>query len=375
MSNNEVEILPVNSSKLMKHFIKFPWKIYNDDKKWAPPLISEIKKKFNQAKNPFFQYGKVQSFLARRNGGFVGRITAIYNPRHNQYHNDKVGFFGLFDAINDVKVAEPLFQVVKNWLTEYDRDIIRGPFNFSTNDESGLLIEGFDDPPQIMMPYNPPYYADLIESCGLKKVKDLYAYTMDANVTLPEKFYKVAELVRKKTEITFRSIDFSKIKEEIKLIKEVYNKAWAPNWGFFPMTEKEFEHMGKELKKIAAPEIILIAEAKGEPVGFSLALPDINQALMGCNGRLFPFGIFKLLKNMKKINRIRVLVLGVIEGYRRRGIDALFYLETFKRAVKLGYKSGEMSWILEDNNAMNNALVALGAHLYKKYRIYEAPIK
>jgi GNAT superfamily N-acetyltransferase len=224
------------------------------------------------------------------------------------------------------------------------------------------------------MPYNPPYYPALLESCGLRKAKDLYAYTIDDTAVMPEKVLRITELVRKKTNITFRSINFARLKHEIEVLKSVYNSAWAPNWGFYPMTEEEFDYMAKELKRFAVPDLILIAEVDGKPAGFSLALPDIYQALKRCNGRLFPFGIFKFLRDRKKIDRARVMVLGIAEGFRRRGIDALFYLETFQRGKKLGYKRGELSWVLEDNVAMNSPIEAIGARLYKKYRIYEEKI-
>ena len=375
MGTGQLQICPVNSRRLLRTFIKFPWKVYKGDSNWVPPLLSEMKKKFDPSENPFFKYADVAPFIAIHRGEPVGRIAAILNTRHNEFHKDKVGFFGFFECVEDVAVAERLFEAAKEWLTRRKMEVIRGPVNFSTNEECGLLIDGFDDPPAVMMPYNPPYYPALLESCGLRKAKDLYAYTIEDTAVLPEKLFRVTNLVKEKAGITFRSINFSNLREEIEVLKSIYNSAWAPNWGFYPVTEEEFEYMAKELKRFAAPDLILIAEVDGKPVGFSLTMPDVYQALKKCNGRLFPFGIFRFLRDRKKIDRARVMVLGIVEGYRRRGIDALFYLETFQRGKKLGYKRGELSWILEDNTAMNNAVEALGARLYKKYRIYEGLIK
>ena len=372
MGTGQLQICPVNSRSLLKKFIKLPWKIYRGDNNWVPPLIGEMKKKFNPSKNPFFRYADVAPFLALRRSEPVGRIVAILNTRHNEFQKEKAGFFGFFECVEDRDVAARLLAAAKEWLSERGMEVIRGPANFSSNEEWGLLIDGFDDPPAVMMPYNPPYYPALLESCGLRKAKDLYAYTIDDTAVMPEKVLRITELVRKKTNITFRSINFARLKHEIEVLKSVYNSAWTLNWGFYPMTEEEFDYMAKELKRFAVPDLILIAEVDGKPAGFSLALPDIYQALKKCNGRLFPFGIFKFLRDRKKIDRARVMVLGIVEGFRRRGIDALFYLETFQRGKKLGYKRGELSWVLEDNAAMNSPIEAIGARLYKKYRIYEA---
>jgi hypothetical protein len=372
MAAGEPEIVPANSRRLFGKFVKFPWKVYTGDSNWVPPLISEMKSKFNHSKNPFFQYADVVPFIALRAGKVVGRIAAILNTRHNEFHSEKTGFFGFFECVEDRDVAACLFAAAKQWLSERGMELIRGPVNFSSNDEWGLLIDGFDDPPAIMMPYNPPYYPALLESCGLRKAKDLYAYAIDDTAVMPEKVVRIAELVRKKTNITFRSINFARLNDEIEVLKSIYNSAWTLNWGFYPMTEEEFDYMAKELKRFAVPDLILIAEVDGKPAGFSLTLPDIYQALKRCNGRLFPFGIFRFLRDRKKIDRARVMVLGIVEGYRRRGIDALFYLETFERGKRLGYKRGELSWVLEDNVAMNSPIEAIGARLYKKYRIYEA---
>jgi len=374
MDTDQLKTVPVTSRGLLRKFIKFPWIIYKNDENWVAPLISEMKKKFDRSKNPFFRYADVQPFLAIRGTKIVGRIVAINNPRHNEFHKEKTGFFGLFECIEDAQVAKALVDAAAQWLRQRGMEVIRGPVNFSSNEEWGLLIEGFDDPPAIMMPYNPPYYTLLLESCGLRKAKDLYAYTIDDTAVMPEKVLRITELVRKKTNITFRSINFAHLKHEIEVLKSVYNSAWTANWGFYPMTEEEFDYMAKELKRFAVPDLILIAEVDGKPAGFSLTLPDIYQALKRCNGRLFPFGILKFLRDRKKIDRARVMVLGIVEVFRRRGIDALFYLETFQRGKRLGYKRGELSWVLEDNVTMNSPLEAIGARLYKKYRIYEAKL-
>ena len=249
-------------------------------------------------------------------------------------------------------------------------DILRGPTNFSTNEECGLLIEGFDSPPMVMMTYNPEYYIDFLEKYGFQKAKDLLDYVIHEN-ELSERFRQIAELIQKRKGVTIRPIRLKDFAREVDRLKEIYNSAWEKNWGFVPMTDKEFNHMAKDLKSIINPDLVLFAEVGGEPVGFSLALPDINQALKRINGRLFPFGLVRLLWYMKKIDACRVVTLGIKAPYRKMGIDGLLNFETFRRGVEKGYQMGELSWVLEDNILMNRGLESLGARVYKRYRIYE----
>lgn len=365
-------IRPVSTKTDLHDFIKLPWKIYAGDSNWVPPLIVDMKKILDKKKNPFFEHSDAELFLARRNGEPVGRIAAIFNNNHNQIHNERIGFFGFFESVNDPAVAAELMQTAEKWVNERGATHLRGPMNFSTNDTCGLLIEGFDSPPVILMTYNPAYYVQLFEVCGLKKIKELYAYYYHRDMPIPERFAALAQRTLADPCITFRSLNMNDFDNEVKRVQTIYNDAWQNNWGFVPMTEAELTHMAKELKQIVDPDMVYFAEVDGEIAGFSLALPDYNEILKDLNGRLLPFGIFKLLWNRKNIKRVRVITLGVRKKFQnKRGLAPAFYYETYRRGIKKGYELGEFSWILEDNLLMNRALEGLGAKLYKKYAIYE----
>jgi GNAT superfamily N-acetyltransferase len=370
---DQITIKPVHSSKDLRTFIKVPWKIYQNDSAWVPPLIMDRKKLLNSKKNPFFQHAEMEMFIAYKDGEAVGRIAAITNENHNKFHEDNVGFFGFFESINDQAVASDLLDHAFKFLKDKGKDGILGPMNPSTNDEVGLLIDGFDTPPMVMMCHNPPYYATLLSKYGLKKAKDLYAWFYDARETpFPEKIVKIARITGERYGITIRHIKLKNIMEELNLLREVYNNAWSRNWGFVPMTEEEITHTANDLKQIAFEDLLLLAEKDGKPVGFSVSLPDINQILKKIpNGRLLPTGIFKLLLGMKKIDSVRVLILGIVKELQHGGLGSMLYLETFRRSTARGIYKGEFSWILEDNHTMNRVLETLGAKIYKTYRIYK----
>lgn len=368
----QVDISPVRSKKELDEFIKLPWKIYKNDPYWVPPLITDMKKILDRKKNPFFQHSEAELFLAKRKGELVGRIAAILNNNHNEFHNEQTGFFGFFESINDSEVSYELLNTARTWVKEKGMRVLRGPMNFSTNETCGFLSEGFDASPVIMMPYNPKYYLELMEKFGLRRIKELYAYYFDRDMPIPERFVAITRKTHQDKSIKIRRINLKDIWNEVERIQTIYNDAWSRNWGFVPMTEAELKYMAKELKPIADPDIIYFAEVNGEIAGFSLALPDYNQILRKVNGRLLPFGIFKLLINRKNINRIRVITLGVRQKFqKKRGLAPTFYYETYTRGKKKGYSLAEFSWILEDNILMNRALQGLGAKLYKKYAIYE----
>ncbi|MDZ7272294.1 MAG: hypothetical protein ONB17_11820 [candidate division KSB1 bacterium] len=372
MSASNVPIVrPVASRRDLDRFVKLPWSIYRGNPYWVPPLIVDVRKLLDRKKNPFFQHSEAEYFLAERDGLVVGRIAAIVNDNHNKFHNEKTGFFGFFECINDQEVANALFDAAASWLRNKGMEIMRGPMNPSTNDTIGLLLDAYDKPPVIMMTYNPPYYVDLVNGYGMTKVMDVYAYWMDASQPLPEKLIRVTEKVRTKEGLQFRSINMKDFWGEVDRIHQIYNKAWSYNWGFVPMTTEEFHHLAKDLKSVVDPDLAFIAEMNGQPVGFCLTLPDFNQALHKINGRLLPFGIFKLLYYARKINQARVITMGVIREYQKRGIDGLFYLETYRRAVAKGYKGGEFSWVLENNVMMRRTAEMMGGKIYKTYRIYD----
>lgn len=375
MSQPEISIKKVENDHEKNQFIKFPWKIYENDPYWVPPLFFDVKNNLDKKKNPFYNHSKMDMWLAEKDGKLAGRIAAIVNDNHNKYYNDKVGFFGFFECVNDQNVAKLLFDTASKYLKENGMEVIRGPVNPSTNDECALLIEGFDLSPVMLMPYNPKYYQSLIEDYGFQKAKDLYALYIGAdvidNTELMSKLERISEMIIKKENLKIRHVNLKDFDNELQKIREVYNNAWQGNWGFVPMTEEEFIHVAKILKPIADEDFILLAEKDGNPIGFSLCLPDINQVLKNLNGRLFPFGIFKFLKNKKKIDVLRVIIMGVNVEYHRKGIDAIFYQNIIKTGYKKNIKAGEISWVLEDNYAMVQAAEKLGAHIYKTYRIFD----
>lgn len=370
-----LQIEPVRNKSSLREFIRFPWQVYRGDPNWVPPLLIEQRFLFNKAKHPFYEHGDVQPFLARRNGQAVGRIAAIVNRAHNEFHSDTVGFFGFFESVDDNETARGLFKAAEDFARARGLTILRGPVNFSTNEECGLLYEGFDRPPVVMMTYNPRYYIHLLEDAGFQKAKDLLAYRM-TQPDVSERLRRVGAALEKRTHLKIRQINMKDFWGDVWRVRDIYNKAWENNWGFVPMTDAEFHKLAKDLKLIIDPGLVWFAENNnGQPVGFSLALPDINQALAKVNGRLFPFGMFKLLRCKKHIDGVRVLAMGVIPEYRRRGVDAVFYWRTYEEGVKKGHTWGEFSWILEDNEPMKEAATMIGAKPYKTYRIYERALE
>ncbi|GAB6282686.1 MAG: GNAT family N-acetyltransferase [Ignavibacterium sp.] len=372
---SDITIKKVDSKNLLKDFIKFQWEIYKGNEFWVPPLISERKNLLNKNKNPFFKHGDADYFLAYKNEKIVGRIAAIKNDLHNKIHNDKVGFFGFFECINEQEVANKLFDTAKDWLIQNGLTSMCGPANPSSNDEYGLLIDGFDDSPRLLMPYNPPYYIELIENYNLKKVKDLFAYKIEnEKMIASEKLKRGVELIQKRYNINIRQINLKKFNEELDNFKYIYNKAWELNWGFVPLTDDEINAMAKDLKPIVEPSFVIFGEKEGKLIGAALVMLDYNQIFKELNGHLFPFGFIKLYTKKKEIKWARILTLGLLPEYRNKGIDSLFYWEILQRGTKLGIKLGEASWVLEDNIMMNRGLELMNAHVYKKYRIYEMPI-
>ena len=362
----------VEGRKEMGEFIRLPWRIYKGDPNWVPPLLRQERARFDPGKNPFFQHADVALFLARRDGEPVGRIAAIVNHAHNEFWKDKVGFFGFFEGPDDEEVAGRLFEEAGSWLRERGMEVMRGPMEFSTNETLGMLVEGFGRPPMVMMPYNPPYYPRLLESLGFQKAKDLYAFYIRADTPVPERVARIAQLAQKRTGIRVRSLRMKEFWDEVERVKVVYNSAWSRNWGFVPMTDAEFEHIAKELKQIVEPELVLFAETEeGEPVGYSMAVPDVNQVLRRINGRLDPISLVKILWYSRRINEARLMTLGVREEFRRRGIETVFYIKTLEAARRLGYVGGELSWTLEDNHLINRAIETMGGRRYKTYRIYD----
>ncbi len=372
MSRN-IRIAPVRNRQDLHHFTRLPWQLYRDDPAWVPPLLFDLKKLLSPKKHPFHQHADVQYFLARLNGRVVGRIAAIINHRHIQFHNEPVGFFGFFESIDDREVADALLTAAERWVGERGMHRIRGPMSFSTNEECGLLVDGFHTAPMVMMSHHRPDYARLLRSAGYTKAKDLFAYLIDLreDATIPERLVHGVERLRKKQAITIRPIDLRHFTEEIRVLHTIYHRAWAQNWGFVPMTEAEVDLLARTLRLVADPRLCLIAELENRPVGFALALPDYNQALRHMNGRLFPFGFLKFLWYRRRIDALRILLLGTNPDVRVRGLDAMLYLKLWQDVPAYGYRLVECSWILEDNWAMQRGLERMGARIYKTYRIFE----
>jgi len=367
----QVEVVPVTTARELREFIRLPWKIYRNDPFWVPPLILDMKKLLNRKAHPFFRHSSADFFLARRNGEWVGRIAAIVNYNHNHYHSERTGFFGFFESVDDRDVSSALLESAAQYLRSRGMNEIRGPMSYSTNETVGLLIEGFDSSPCIMMGHNPACYRDMIENAGFVKCIDLYAWWLLPANGLNPKIARVGERVLKRENVRVRGIDMNHFWKEVDIIKNIYNDAWSANWGFVPMTDDEFIHMAKEMKQVLDPRVVLIAEKNREPVAFSLALPDFNQALRKVNGRLFPLGLPKLLYYSRRIRQVRVLALGIVKKVQNgNGLGAALYYESFRRGVAAGYESCEFSWTLENNELINRSMELFGARIYKRYRIY-----
>ncbi|HEV8712117.1 MAG TPA: GNAT family N-acetyltransferase [Candidatus Binatia bacterium] len=336
-----------------------------------PPLLFDLKKLLDPHRHPFHRHAEVQYFLARRGEEVLGRIAAIVNHQYVQFHDEATGFFGFFESVADEHIAAELLAAAEQWVSQRGMWRMRGPMNFSTNEECGLLVDGFQYPPAVMMPYNLPYAAQLLEAVGYTKAKDLLAYVLD-DVTPPERLVRGVARLQHHHNITIRPINLRWFRQDVALMLEVYNSAWERNWGFVPMTKAEVDSLARQLRWVGNPNLCLIAEIKGEAVGFALALPDYNQALRYLDGRLLPFGLLKLLWHRRKITAARILTLGLKPGFRHMGIDAMLYLRLWQEAPKNGYTAWvECSWILEDNWAMRRGLERMGARVYKTYRIYE----
>jgi GNAT superfamily N-acetyltransferase len=376
---SKYQLRAVESKSDWNDFIDLPWKIYKGDPNWVPPLKIAVRDLLDVNKNPFFKHAFMHPILAYQNGECVGRVVGVVDENNNRYHEEKAAFFGFFEVINDQELTNLLLDAVAEWAKKKGMSTIRGPMNPSTNHECGLLVEGFNDPPTVMMTYNPQYYAALLEKWGMVKAKDMFAYDIDGRkVKFSDRLVAHSERLRKRGSVTFRPVKMKDFDQEIDQILEIYNDAWEKNWGFVPMEPEEFRHLAKDLKAIVDPELCLIAEVRGQAVAFALTLPDVNQAIKKvADGKLFPTGLLKLLWNTKgpgkkkTINRCRVVTLGIKKAYREYGIGPLLYTEYLKRGPALGYPVGEASWILEDNKPMNKALQMMCGERTKVYRIYD----
>jgi len=379
MTISDVRIEPVASRQELKSFIMFPFSLYRSHPYWVPPLIGERFKHFDPDRNPFYQHAEVQLFRALRAGKTVGTIAAIADEMHVKVWHEPVGFFGEFEVIEDYDVAAALFSAARQWLASRGREVMRGPMNFNVNEEVGLLIDGFDGKPVIMMTYNSPYYQAFMERYGLVKAKDLYAYIVDIasfgpNMEhLPEQVSRVARIAQERYGVKVRSVDFDRFEEEAQLIKPIYRQAWSKNWGEVPLTDAEFTNVANDLRRVADPTLTYLGSIDGKVIGCFVGLADYNQVVYHLNGRLSPVGWAKFLWYRRKITGFRVLIMGVLEEHRLKGIEALFYQKACRAATRRGYQWAEMSWILEDNYKVSRGIEMMGGKVYRTYRIYDIP--
>ena len=364
-------VWPVVSSRERRLFVDYAYDRNRHDPHWVPPLRLAERQRLSPKRNPFFAHAAVELFLASRNGRIVGRIAAIDDRLHNEIHGDNVGAFGFFEA-GDAEPARALLRHVEDWARQRGRAYLRGPLNPSLNESAGLLVEGFDTDPMLLMPHNPPEYAGYIESAGYRKVKDLFAWLYDIDGEVPPVIAKLAQRVRERARVTVRPLKLSEFTREVDRMRAIYCGAWQHNWGFVPPTEEEFRRLARELKPIFDPRCAVCAEVDGEMVACAIAIPDVNQALKGTNGRLFPLGLARLLLRKRYITQARLLLLGVDRAYRGLGLYPLMLYELHRQHL-LGspYRRAEFSWVLEDNRDINQPAEMAGARRYKTYRIYQ----
>lgn len=374
-SHAEIEIIPVHSKKDYKDFIGLPYRLYKDDPHWIAPLYVERAEVLNPKKNPYYEHALVQLFLAKRKGKVVGRISAQIDFEYEKLYKSRLGQFGFFECENNAEISNALFESAENFLKENGAHRIQGPYNFSINEECGLLIDGFQEALMTLMPYNPPYYAELIEKRGYKKVKDLYAWKYLIGEVSKEAL-EVSEQLKHYPGLQVRSINMNDLENDLQKIIEILNSAWSENWGFVPFTPSEIHKMAKDFKLIAKEDGVIIAEIEGNPIAMCVTLPNLYEAIHDLKGRLFPFGFLKLLWRTKKMHYQsgRLLLLGVKKEFRSSvlgGLSILLYAEIHKRALAGGMKWGELSWTLEDNKSVNTGIEFMGGKRYKTYRLFE----
>lgn len=378
-ARGEVRICEAKGRRLREAFVRLPWEIYTADPQWVPPLLMERREFIDPRRHPFYLHGTAAPLLAFRGDEIVGRLLVSDDPNYNREHGANLGCFGMFESIDDERVARALLEAAADWLRARGRTAMRGPIDYSLNYTCGLLVDGFDSPPRLMMGHNPPYYERLLLSCGLTKIKDLFAWWFDDSNDMLAVWGRRAERLAARGRVQIRPMSFSDLDAEIERCKTVYNAAFQRNWGFVKMTDAEFHHMAKQLKVIAMPELLLLAEVNGEPVGFSMTVPDLNEAIRPLNGRIFkwglPLGFLQLLRNRRRVRTARLMALGILETFRRRGVAELLILRTLDYGKHVaGFTGAELSWTLEDNDLINRTIAAVGGRRYKTYRIYERPI-
>lgn len=370
-----VGITAVTSREEKRRFLEFPYTHYRGDANWVPPLRLQQKELLDNRKNPFYRNAEIQLFLGESNGAPAGRIAAIIDHRYNEFHGGKTGFFGFFECAPNPQLAELLFKAAGDWLRSKGMDRLLGPSNPGMMDEIGVLVDGFDDPPAIMMPYHKPYYDEMLTTVGLQKEMDLYSYVVSSDTVQIDRLDRAFDLImRRYPGLTIREVDMKRFPREVGIIREIFNRAWERNWGFIPLSEAEFDHLAQGLKQVIDPELCHIVEFEGTPVGFSIPLPDYNRIFHKMDGRLFPFGFLRILRERKRLTKMRTALMGVLPEHRGKGIDALLHQQLIQKGLKKGYTVSELGWVLETNIDMVRVAERIGSTSRKVYRMYGRPL-
>ncbi|MBI4626443.1 MAG: N-acetyltransferase [Verrucomicrobia bacterium] len=376
--NSAIEIIALQRQPQdVSRFLKLAYAIYGNDPNWVAPLLADAKKIFSDA-NPLFEHAEMQLWVARRDGRDAGRIAGIIDRHHNEFHRERTAFFGFFESADDPSISARLFETVSSWARQKGMARLLGPMNPTTNDECGLLVDGFDTPPVFMMTYNPRYYVPLVEAAGCTKAKDLLAFAFDIANGPKERLGRFAKKFRQREpDIVITPIRKQDLAAQLAKIKTVYNQAWADNWGFVPMTDAEIDFLAGRLKSLLTEGLAFVAETPQGPSGFLLAIPDFNQAFQPLRGRFFSPGLFRAVPyflGWKTPKYLRCVTLGVVRSCRGRGIEAAMLSEALNASLRLGFQRGEASWILEDNTAVQRVIALFGGEVYKTYRVYERAV-
>jgi len=382
MTSRLVELIevPLSDRKLVERFIRVPWYVnreHHPSPRWVPPLLMDRRDYLNPAKNPFFEHVQAAFWIARVDGRDVGRVAAVEDADYIKFHGEQTGYLGMFECPDDHEIAQALVDKAKGWLRARGMTGMIGPFELSTNYISGVLVDGFERDPGINMPYNPPYYDRLLTECGMGKAKDLLHWELDPQKPTPERIVRVAEKMAVRSGVKLRKMRFDDWDAEVLRTLEVYNDAWEKNWGFVPIGTKEYLHIAKDLKMVLHPDFALIAEVDGKPAAFVLTIQNVNPVMKQLDGKLFPFGIFRLLwdlKVKKTIKAGRLILLGIKAQYRGQGIDSMLFLATHRAGAEQGWTSGEIGWTLEDNFKVNSAIKSMGGYQVATYRVYETSL-
>ncbi len=383
MTASEISVRPVESRADMKAFLSVPAVCQGDDPVWVPPLEMMVRNQLNPKKNPWFSHGEAKLFLAERNGAALGRISAQVDRSHLEFHGDKTGFFGFFESINEQPVADALFTAAQDWLKSHGMERVRGPFSLNVNEESGLLIEGFESPPHMMMGHAPSYYQTLVENAGFEKARDLLAYLTPMDTAVPLKHLKIIQRsIDRNPELSFRHLDTKNYDRDIRILVELFNAAWEENWGFIPMTEDDARHMAKELKPILIPELVWFAFYENEPAAMAVALPDLNEMIADLGGRptlkSWAKLAWRVLTKKSWSSRTRVPLMGVAPRFKNKFLGSVLALMVIgpivRESLKLNLPVCEMSWVLEDNGPTRHSIETINGRVYKTYRVYEKAI-